>query len=83
MVTDPIRPGAVPEDREASPFTGWTREHWIATADLLLDGVRPYASPGQAFLRVPGPHPSRNGLRSDGLEGYARTFLLAAYRLAG
>ena len=69
------------EDRALSPHTGFTREHWVATADGLLDAAWRYASPDRAFLDLPG-RPSRSGVRSDGLEGYARTFLAAAFRTA-
>ncbi|MFE7585787.1 DUF2264 domain-containing protein [Streptomyces gardneri] len=72
-----------PENRELSPYTGWTRAHWETTADRLLDAVRPYASPRGALIDLPGPRPSWSGARSDGLEGWARTFLLAALRVAG
>ncbi|MFF7587925.1 DUF2264 domain-containing protein [Kitasatospora purpeofusca] len=72
-----------PEDRQLSPRTGWTRAHWEAVADELLTAVRPYASPGQALIDLPGTGPSWSGRRSDGLEGYARTFLPAALRIAG
>jgi hypothetical protein len=70
------------EDRRRSPFTGWTRDHWITVADELLAGVYRFASSRNAMVVIPGKHPSINGAASDGLEGYARTFLLAAYRLA-
>ncbi|MEE1822103.1 DUF2264 domain-containing protein [Streptomyces sp. BE20] len=72
-----------PEDRHLSPHTGWTRAHWEAAADDLLGAVRPYASPGRALIDLPGDRPSWSGRRSDGLEGYARTFLPAALRIAG
>ncbi|WP_329500025.1 DUF2264 domain-containing protein [Kitasatospora herbaricolor] len=72
-----------PEDRVRSPRTGWTRAHWEAVADGLLAAVRPHAGPGQALINLPGARPSWSGPRSDGLEGYARTFLLAAFRIAG
>lgn len=72
-----------PEDRQRSPHTGWTRAHWEAAADGLLAAVRRHASPRHALLLPPGGRPSLWGERSDGLEGYARTFLLAAFRLAG
>lgn len=72
-----------PEDRALSPCTGFTRAHWEAAADGLLTAVRVHASPGQALLRLPGPRPSWSGELSDGLEGFARTFLLAAIRVAG
>lgn len=72
-----------PEDRARSAYTGWTRAHWERIADHLLEGVRPYATLRQALIHLPGGRPSRHGHRVDGLEGFARTFLLAAYRLAG
>lgn len=71
-----------PEDRELSPRTGWTRAHWEATADGLLTAAWRFATPRGAMLDLPG-RPSRTGVRSDGLEGYARTFLAAAFRVAG
>jgi hypothetical protein len=71
-----------PLDWELSPHTGWTRAHWEATADGLLAAAWHFATPRGAMLDLPGP-PSRTGVRSDGLEGYARTFLAAAFRVAG
>ncbi|TXS51651.1 DUF2264 domain-containing protein [Streptomyces sp. t39] len=71
------------EDRTRSPRTGWTRSHWEAAADALLAAVRPHAGPRHALIDLPGPRPSVSGRRSDGLEGYARTFQLAALRVAG
>ena len=38
-----------------SPYTGWTRAHWEATADRMLLAVRPYAGPGNALISLPGP----------------------------
>jgi hypothetical protein len=70
------------DDRDRSPLTGWTRAHWEAVADHLLTSVEPYATDGFARYHLPGP-PSRAGVVSDGLEGFARTFLLAAFRIAG
>lgn len=71
-----------PPDPTTSPVTGWTRTHWEATADRLLEGLLPYASPELAQYRLPG-RASHSGPLSDGLEGYARSFLLAAFRIAG
>ncbi|WP_043619234.1 DUF2264 domain-containing protein [Nonomuraea candida] len=71
-----------PSDRVLSPRTGWTRAHWEALADHLLEAVTPYASPGQAQIRLPG-RASWSGVALDGLEGFARTFLAAAFRIAG
>ncbi|MFI5802778.1 DUF2264 domain-containing protein [Streptomyces sp. NPDC051561] len=72
-----------PEDRDLSPRTGWTRAHWEHAADQLLLDVRPYSTPRHGLINLPGPRPSVSGPRSDGLEGFARTFLLAALRVAG
>lgn len=69
-------------DPTLSPLTGWTRAHWESIADRLLDGLLPYATPSLAQYRLPGP-PSHSGPWSDGLEGFARSFLLAAFRIAG
>lgn len=68
-------------DPSLSPHTGWTRGHWEALADQMLDAVRPYGSEHHALVDLPGPA-SRSGRWSDGLEGFARTFLLAGFRLA-
>ncbi|MET9800544.1 DUF2264 domain-containing protein [Streptomyces sp. NPDC006368] len=71
-----------PEDRSLSPYTGFTRAHWEAAADGLVRAAWRWATPGGALLHLPG-RPSLSGVRSDGLEGYARTFLAAALRVAG
>ncbi len=69
-------------DHRLSDRTGWTRGHWEALADHLLASAARYATPDGAQLRLPG-RTSISGERSDGLEGFARTFLLAAFRIAG
>ncbi|WUI51475.1 DUF2264 domain-containing protein [Streptomyces sp. NBC_00414] len=71
-----------PEDRASSPYTGCTRAHWEAVADGLLAAAWRWSTPGSALLDLPG-RPSRSGVRSDGLEGFARTFLAAGFRVAG
>lgn len=68
------------DDRVRSPHTGYTRAHWETAADTLLAAVEPYATEGGARYDLPGDHVSWSGARSDGLEGYARTLLLAAFR---
>jgi len=70
------------EDRQLSPYTGYTRAHWETVADTLLAAAWRWATPRGAFLDLPG-RTSGSGVRSDGLEGYARTFLAAAFRVAG
>ncbi|MFC4009147.1 DUF2264 domain-containing protein [Nonomuraea purpurea] len=69
-------------DTRLSPYTGWTRAHWESVADHLLESVVPYATDDFAQFRLPGKA-SRSGRVSDGLEGFARTFLLAGLRIAG
>jgi hypothetical protein len=48
----------------------------------MLAAVRPFASPGRARITLPGPA-GGYGTAVDGLEGFARTFLLAGFRIAG
>ncbi|MDX3638885.1 DUF2264 domain-containing protein [Streptomyces sp. MB09-02B] len=67
-------------DRTLSPYTGYTRAHWEAAADSLLAAVEPYATADGALYDLPGDRTSWSGRLSDGLEGYARTLLLAAFR---
>lgn len=71
-----------PEDRGLSPFTGLTRDHWVAVADDLLLSAARFRTPEGARLDLPG-RPSQQGIPTDGLEGFARTFLLAAFVTAG
>ncbi len=65
----------------ALPCADWTRRDWEALADRMLLAVRPHATPDHALIDLPGPE-SHSGRWSDRLEGFARTFLLAAFRLA-
>lgn len=69
-------------DTKLSPITGWGREHWLHFADAQLLAVRPWASADLSLISLPG-RPSGAGAVSDGLEGFARTFLAAAFRVAG
>ena len=71
-----------PEDRALSPHTGWTRAHLVTVADAILDGTARHASPAGAGIRYPGA-PGGFGAAVDALEGFSRTFLLAAFRIAG
>ena len=63
-------------------MTRWTRGDWVAVARRMLAALEPYRSPLGALVDLPGP-PSRSGPASDGLEGFARTFLLAGFLVAG
>ncbi|MBV7695876.1 DUF2264 domain-containing protein [Streptomyces sp. TRM70350] len=69
-----------PDDRALSPRTGCIRAHWESAADALLAAVEPYATEDFALYHLPGDRTSWSGRLSDGLEGYARTLLLAAFR---
>ena len=71
-----------PENRELSPYTGWTRDHWAAVADHLLLALRPYFSATGSRVALPG-RASASGPESDGFEGFARSLLLYAFRTAG
>ncbi|KUO17455.1 DUF2264 domain-containing protein [Streptomyces dysideae] len=78
-----VDPGQLPPpDSRLSPYTGYTRAHWETAADRLLAALVPYASPGLAQYRLPG-RTGHSGELSDAVEGYARSFLLAAFRIAG
>jgi len=68
------------DNRVLSPRTGYTRAHWETAADTLLTAVEPYATEDRALYHLPGTRTSWSGSLSDGLEGYARTLLLAAFR---
>lgn len=75
--------GVLPEDdRRTSPHSGFTRAHWEATADHLLLSLVPFRTPGGARFNLPGPV-SQQGVATDGIEAFARTFLLAAFRHLG
>lgn len=78
--TDRVLPAPRPsDDRALSPCTGYTRAHWEHAADRLIAGARRHTSPGGARVDFsPGGSDT-----VDQLEGFARTFLLAAIRLAG
>ena len=60
----------------------WSREQWLAYADRLLAGARVYASENNARITFPGEE-GGYGRAVDGLEGFARTFLIAGFRLVG
>ena len=74
------QPAAV--SRRPAAGADWPREQWLAYADRLLDSARSYASPGHARITFPGQE-GGYGRAVDGLEGFARTFLLAGFRLVG
>ena len=46
---------ATPPDRELSPFTGYTRQHWIEITERLLAGVLPYCDTPSGMPELPAP----------------------------
>ncbi|WP_029150787.1 DUF2264 domain-containing protein [Microbacterium indicum] len=60
----------------------WTRDDLTAYADRLLEAALAHASEGGARIEFPGAE-GGYGHDVDGLEGFARTFLLAGFRIAG
>ncbi|MDQ0921663.1 hypothetical protein QF038_000171 [Pseudarthrobacter sp. W1I19] len=78
----PVSLALPPLDRRLSPYTGLTRDHWCAYADYLLRSAHRHATDDHANLHLPGAN-SSYGPRSDSLEAFARTFLLASFRIKG
>lgn len=60
----------------------WSRAEWVAYADRILAAAQSWASPGHGRITPPGAE-GGYGTAIDGLEGFARTFLLAGFRIAG
>ncbi|MEJ1087861.1 DUF2264 domain-containing protein [Microbacterium sp. Mu-80] len=67
-----------PADTVSAPHTGYTRAHWTAAADRILDAAWARADEHGAMVTY-----AADASRMDRLEGFARTFLLAALRIAG
>lgn len=67
-------------DFQHSAYTGLTRGHWSACAEEILARSEAHKLPGGFRYRFPG-RPSMSGKDSDELEGFARVFLLAAFRI--
>ena len=88
MITEPPAthtrgPGSADAARiHGSHDTEWSRSQWVAYADTILAGAQSWASPGHARITPPGAE-GGYGRAVDGLEGFARTFLLAGFRISG
>ena len=65
-----------------NPQGDWSRELWVDFADSLLSSAITHASEGAGRILIPGAQ-GGYGEAVDGLEGFARTFLLAGFRIAG
>ena len=64
------------------PIPGSPASHWCSYADFLLRSAHRYATDNHANIHLPGAG-SAYGPRSDSLEAFARTFLMASFRMAG
>ncbi len=83
LSADPIFKGEHPVTNQPTAENAeWSREQWLAYADGLLDVARRFASPGAGRIHFPGDE-GGYGHAIDGLEGFARTFLIAGFRIAG
>ncbi|MGO2748700.1 MAG: DUF2264 domain-containing protein [Pseudoclavibacter sp.] len=71
-----------PAAAQSASQRAWTRDDWTGYADRLLSGAMAWASPGKGRITPPGAE-GGYGHDIDGLEGFARTFLLAGFRIAG
>ena len=58
------------------------RAWWTDFADYLLASLRPYASANNARITPPGAE-GGYGHDVDGLEGFARSLMIAGFRIAG
>lgn len=65
---------------QAQTFTGWDHADWEQLADRLIAGAQRHSSPAGARVAFP---PAAGQNATDELEGFARSFLLAALRIAG
>jgi len=73
---EPVATSALPR------LAGGQRSDWLAVADALLAAGQRYATPGHGRIVFPGAE-GGYGAAVDGLEGFARLFLLAGFRIAG
>ncbi|WP_245976937.1 DUF2264 domain-containing protein [Cryobacterium soli] len=87
MITEPhatrsSAAGSADASHDVVTAADWSRTQWVAYADTILAGAQAWASPGHGRITPPGAE-GGYGRAVDGLEGFARTFLLAGFRIAG
>jgi hypothetical protein len=51
---DPPQGLQAPEDRNRSPYTGYTRRHWLEITEKLIAGFLPYFDPATGMPRLVG-----------------------------
>lgn len=80
---------SAPEDRTRSPFTGYTRRHWLEIAERLLAGILPHLDPASGMPRLDGVAGDRGHARLYPLgptaakwQAMERIMMLAVYYTA-
>jgi len=73
---------ATPPDYGQAAYSGWTRAHWVEAFQRLWVPLTLSATPLCARQLIPGPR-SHHGQAADELEGFTRSFIMAAPWLAG
>lgn len=69
------------DNKNISPFTGWTYQDWQNIARKMLQNIYPHFTAGRALVRFSGARPTFSGPLSDMVEGFARTFFLVGFWL--
>ncbi|MEA2064570.1 MAG: DUF2264 domain-containing protein [Gemmatimonadota bacterium] len=81
-----MQPEAVlrtPEDKGLSPYTGYTREHWLEICEKLIAGVLPYFDPETGIPTLKGmsgesAHFQQIGKAEYPIETFERSLMLVA-----
>ncbi|HUU28815.1 MAG TPA: DUF2264 domain-containing protein [archaeon] len=73
----------IPENRALSPYTGYTRDHWLEIAEKIMAGILPYFDPKTGMpklIGVPGETGHFQHLFDvgGGREAFDRSLVLAA-----
>ncbi|MBN2582959.1 MAG: DUF2264 domain-containing protein, partial [Planctomycetes bacterium] len=77
----------VPENRDLSPLTGWTRDHWLAAVERMVAGVMPYVDRRTGLPHLVGD-PDETALAAQlvnpggVIEALERTMMLVAAHVA-
>jgi hypothetical protein len=77
----------VADDKEFSPFTGFTRQHWIEITGKIIAGFMQYADPATGVLKLignPEETAHHHQLKNPGglLESFERTHMVTAAYIA-
>ena len=60
------------EDRDLSPYTGWTRQHWDELFCLMMHGVVKHVQVEQAAIAFPGRPSTSAALQLKSLSASVR-----------